>query len=64
MIVTIIMGLTTEDPLRGGAEPALQHSIAAGLAYDEHQTLEKFAKLCKTRTNILVILQVLCFATA
>jgi MFS family permease len=62
MILAVVMGLTTEDPLRGGAEPALQECIADGLTYEEHLTLAKFRKLCKTKTNLLVIFQVRYFA--
>lgn len=59
LIVAAITALTTRDPPRGGAEPALKPTEhVEGFHYEEHLSWRKLAELCRTRTNVLVILQV------
>ena len=59
LALATVMALTTRDPPRGGAEPALRESIAEGsFEYTESLSWAKFRALCKIRTNLLVVSQV------
>eukprot|EP00892_Ulva_mutabilis_P007444 jgi/Ulvmu1/5071/UM021_0088.1 len=54
--VATLMVLTTRDPQRGAAEPALQEAFAdETFEYDERLTWHKFKVLIRVPTNFLVI---------
>lgn len=58
--IATLMVLTTKDPRRGAAEPALQEAFAdESFQYEEHLTWPKFKRLMLVPTNVLVIGQVL-----
>lgn len=58
--IATLMLLTTKDPRRGAAEPALQEAFAdESFQYDEKLTWPKFKRLMLAPTNFLVIGQVI-----